>query len=174
MVTPENEFHSTRTGLLATCTCTVNYAITCIGTSTIRLHSIKSSLPSLYALRHSHDKLLKVLYRFSILQVMESWAGPENEANRNSLNRMLCCSFTLTSFPALPSGCLISWFMYQTVNHSGTRECRLFIVYNSWVWATIWCMPQHSVFMYVYIYDYWMSYQLCLTSDHCWFNTINR
>ena len=114
MVTPENEFHSTRTGLLDTCTCTVNYAITCIGTSTIRLHSIKSSLPFLYALRHSHDKLLKVLYCFSILQVMESWAGPENEANRNSLNRMMCCSFTLTSFPGSPLRVLnILIFMYQ-------------------------------------------------------------
>jgi len=131
MVTPENEFHSTRTGLLDTCTCTVNYAITCIGTSTIRLHSIKSSLPFLYALRHSHDKLLKVLYCFSILQVMESWAGPENEANRNSLNRMLCCSFTLTSFPALPSGCLISWFKLSTIQAPENADCLLSITPGS-------------------------------------------
>ena len=33
---------------------------------------------------------------------MESWVGPGNEANWNSLNRMLCCSFPLTSFPSSP------------------------------------------------------------------------
>ena len=50
-------------------------AITCVGTSTIRLRSIKSSLPfSLPYITHV------INYRFSILQVVESWAGPGNEA----------------------------------------------------------------------------------------------
>ena len=40
------------------------WAITCMGTSTIRLHSIKSSLPSLYSLRHSRDKLFQALSAF--------------------------------------------------------------------------------------------------------------
>ena len=67
---------------MATCTIDYqlirNYAI--MGTSTIRLCSIKSSIPSLYPLHHSHDKLFQALYRFSVLQVTESWAGPGNEA----------------------------------------------------------------------------------------------
>jgi len=56
---------------------TVDYAIVCMGTSTIRL---RSSLPSLYPLRHSCDELSQAFYRFFVLQVMESWAGPGNEA----------------------------------------------------------------------------------------------
>ena len=40
----------------------------------------KSFLPSLYPLHHSHNKIFQALYRFFILQVMESWAGPGNEA----------------------------------------------------------------------------------------------
>ena len=51
-----------------------------MGTSTIRLRSIKSSLPSLYPLRHSRDKIFQALYRFSVLQATKSWAGPGNEA----------------------------------------------------------------------------------------------
>ena len=50
-----------------------------MGTSTIHLCSIKSFLPSLYLLRHSHDKLFQALYHFSVLQVTETWAGPWNE-----------------------------------------------------------------------------------------------
>ena len=49
-------------------------------TSTICLCSIKSSLPSLYPLRFSRDELFQALCRFSILQVTESWTGPENKA----------------------------------------------------------------------------------------------
>ena len=51
-----------------------------MGTSTIRLLSIKSSLPSLYPLRHSRDKIFQVLYCFSVLQATKSWVGPGNEA----------------------------------------------------------------------------------------------
>ena len=51
-----------------------------MGTSTIHLRSIKSSLPSLYPLRHSRDKIFQALYRFSVLQAAKSWAGPGNEA----------------------------------------------------------------------------------------------
>jgi len=51
-----------------------------VGTSTIRLRSIKSSLPSLYPLRHSRDKIFQALYCFFVLQATESWAGPGNEA----------------------------------------------------------------------------------------------
>ena len=48
----------------------------------IRLRSIKSSLAILRGLplRHSRDELFQALYRFSVLQVTESWAGPGNEA----------------------------------------------------------------------------------------------
>ena len=38
------------------------------------------ALPSLYPLRHSHDKLFQALYHFSVLQVTESLAGPVNES----------------------------------------------------------------------------------------------
>ena len=47
----------------------------------ICLRSIKSSLPSLYPLRHSRDKIYQALYHFSILQATESWVGPGNEAS---------------------------------------------------------------------------------------------
>ena len=50
-----------------TATCTVDCrSTTCVGTSTIRLRSIKSSLP----LRHSRDKLFQALSRFSVLEVV--------------------------------------------------------------------------------------------------------
>ena len=48
---------------------TVDYATADVGTLTIHLRSIKSSLPSLH---HSHDKLSQVLYRFTVLQATES------------------------------------------------------------------------------------------------------
>ena len=48
------------------------YTITYKGTSTICLHSIKSSLLSLYPLCYSCDKLFQALYRFSVPQVTES------------------------------------------------------------------------------------------------------
>ena len=52
--------------------------------------SIKSSLPSLYPLRHSRDKIFQALYRFSVLQATKSWAGPGNEATllRNYATRL--------------------------------------------------------------------------------------
>ena len=53
-----------------------------MGTSTIRLRSIKSSLPFSLPLRHSRDKLFQALSRFSVLEATESWAGPGNEATR--------------------------------------------------------------------------------------------
>ena len=56
------------------------FAITCVGTSTIRLRSIKSSLPFSLPLRHSRDKLSQALSRFSVLQATESWAGSGNKA----------------------------------------------------------------------------------------------
>ena len=49
------------------------YVYTCMGTSTIRLRSINSSL---YPLRYSRDKVFQALSRFS---AMESWVGPGNE-----------------------------------------------------------------------------------------------
>ena len=52
-----------------------------VGTSTICQRSFKSSLPSLYPLHYSFEKLFQALYRFSILQATESWAGPGNKAN---------------------------------------------------------------------------------------------
>ena len=68
-----------------TATCTVDYrSTTCVGTSTIRLRSIKSSLPFSLPLRHSRDKLFQALSRFSVLKATESWAGPGNEANTGS------------------------------------------------------------------------------------------
>ena len=53
-----------------------------MGTSTIRLRSIKSSLPFSLPLCHSRDKLFQALSRFSVLQAKESWAGPGNEATK--------------------------------------------------------------------------------------------
>ena len=67
--------------ILKTAMCTVDYrSTTCVGTSTIRLRSIKSSLPFSLPLRHSRDKLFQALSRFSVLEATESWAGPGNEA----------------------------------------------------------------------------------------------
>ena len=60
---------------------TVDYVTTSMGTSAIHLCSIKSSLPSLYPLRHSRDQSFQALYCFFVLQVTESWAEPGNEAN---------------------------------------------------------------------------------------------
>ena len=54
---------------------TVDYrstCTTCVGTSTIRLRSIKSSLPFSLPLRHSRDKLFQALSRFSVLEATES------------------------------------------------------------------------------------------------------
>ena len=62
----------------------LNY--TCVGILTIRLCSIKSSLPFSLPLRHSRDKLYQALSRFSVLQVTESWAGPGNEARVRACN----------------------------------------------------------------------------------------
>ena len=65
--------------------CTVDCrSTTCVGTSTIRLRSIKSSLPFSLPLRHSRDKLFQALSRFSVLEVTESWAGPGNEASNTA------------------------------------------------------------------------------------------
>ena len=67
--------------VLKTATCTVDYrSTTCMGTLTIRLRSIKSSLPFSLPLRHSRDKLFQALSRFSVLEATESWVGPGNEA----------------------------------------------------------------------------------------------
>ena len=59
----------------------------CVGTSTIRLRSIKSSLPFSLPLRHSSDKFFQALSRFSVLEVTESWAGPGNEATKDASNQ---------------------------------------------------------------------------------------
>ena len=64
-----------------------NYVHGC--TSMIHLWSIKSSLSSLYPLCHSRDKLFQALYRFSVLQVTESWMGPGNEANEAVTNAII-------------------------------------------------------------------------------------
>ena len=53
------------------------YAIACMGTSTICPHSIKSSLASLYPYM---IKLFQALSHFPVLQGTESWAGPGNKA----------------------------------------------------------------------------------------------
>ena len=52
-----------------------------MGTLMIRLCSIKSTLPSVYRQHHLRDKLFQIPYCFSVLQAMESWAGPGNEAS---------------------------------------------------------------------------------------------
>ena len=53
--------------------CTVDYlSTTCMGTSTICLRSIKSSLPFCLPLRHSRDKLFQALSHFSVLEATES------------------------------------------------------------------------------------------------------
>ena len=64
-------------------------ASTGVGTLTICLRLIKSSLPSLYPLSHSCKWIIPAaIYHFSILQVMESWVGPGNEA----MYRRICFS----------------------------------------------------------------------------------
>ena len=61
--------------------CTVKYATMYVGASMIRLHSIKSSLPSLYPLYNSCDKLVQTLSHFSVLPGTESRVGSGNEAS---------------------------------------------------------------------------------------------
>ena len=63
------------------CVLSISYTTACIGTLMICLHSIKSSLPSLYPLCHSCDKLSQAVYSFSLLQVTESWVEPGNKAS---------------------------------------------------------------------------------------------
>ena len=60
----------------------VRFTIMFVSTTTIRIRlcSIKSSLPSLYPLHHSRDKLIQALSRFPVLHVTKSWARPGNEA----------------------------------------------------------------------------------------------
>ena len=67
-----------------------------VGTSMILLRSIKSSLPSFYPLRRSHDKIFQALYHFSVLQATKSWAGPGNEANQKVDGR---CKVSLVPRP---------------------------------------------------------------------------
>ena len=93
------------------------YATACMGTPMICLHSIKSSLPSLYPVHHSRDKLFQALYLFSVLYAMESWAGPGNEwgyyTTRSSIfseNIGIC---NVLPFGLWPSCC--SWFQEQAL-----------------------------------------------------------
>ena len=65
----------------------VDQLYTCVGTSTTRLRSIKSSLPFSLPLRHSRDKLFQALSRFSVLEATESWAGPGNEARLSTTSK---------------------------------------------------------------------------------------
>ena len=59
-----------------TATCTVDYrSTTCVGTPTIRLRSIKSSLPFSLPLHHSCDKLSQALSRFSVLHASDGKLG---------------------------------------------------------------------------------------------------
>ena len=79
-----SEWAVTKTQL--TCTRTVDYPTTSMGTSAIHLCSIKSSLPSLYPLCHSRDKSGPLLLFHT---ATESWAGPGNEANHPYLNMQI-------------------------------------------------------------------------------------
>ena len=76
-------------------TCTVDCATTCMGMSVVRLRSIKSSLPSLYPLRHSWINYSRPSLTFSILQATESWVGPENEASYTPM-KLLNSQMTVT------------------------------------------------------------------------------
>ena len=85
----------------STASWTVDYVTTGVGTSTICLRSIKSSL---YPLRHSSDKIFQALYRFSVLQVTESWVGPGNEARLSvycdfKMNWIAASQVAATSLP---------------------------------------------------------------------------
>ena len=59
------------------------YAITYVGTSTTAYAQLSPLYPSLYPLCHSRDKLFQALSRFSVLQAMESLAGPRNVARKD-------------------------------------------------------------------------------------------
>ena len=70
-------------------TCIVDYrSTTWVDTSTIRLCSIKSSLPFSLPLRHSRDKLSQALSRFSMT---EGWVGSGKEARRTPSALSLGC-----------------------------------------------------------------------------------
>ena len=90
-----------------------------MGTSTIRLRSIKSSLPSLYPLRHSRDKIFQALYRFSVLQATESWAGPGNEASYVQYN----CSLAWPD-PTLPDLAMRVSSHSSEIDLTKTKNCQ--------------------------------------------------
>ena len=78
------------------------------GTLVIRLCSIKSSLPSFYPVRHLRFKLFQAFSRFSVLQVMKSWAGPGNEPSYTPMkpfnSQILCRLQSLSTFIANNKG----------------------------------------------------------------------
>ena len=47
----------------------------------VRPRTIKPFLPPFLSRRHSREKRYQALSRFTVLEAMESWAGPGNEAN---------------------------------------------------------------------------------------------
>ena len=94
-----------------------------MGTPTIRLRSIKSSLPFSLPLRHSRDKLSQALSRFSVLQATESWAGPGNEANASLLPRPSWgkAHVTIESFMLSQITCGL-WCIVRVWERSTTRN----------------------------------------------------
>ena len=117
-----------------TALCTVNYATTGVGTSTILLRSIKSCLPSLHLLRHSHDEISQALYRFSALKATVSWAGPRTWLSGRrvwlqtySLIQKLVWLRPLTntnptSMPSIPSISNVSLMWCALIGVGSTRE----------------------------------------------------
>ena len=94
-------------------TCTIDYMWVHRQFTNAQLR--KSSLPSLYPLRYSCEKLLQSLYHFFILQVTESWAGPGNKAS-DQLRDTNCMSLNLIPKP-LPF--FVLRFLFSIIHRSG-------------------------------------------------------
>ena len=105
--------------------------ITCVGT-TIHLRLIKSSLPSPYPLRHWSDKLFQALSHFSILQAMESRAGPGNEARTDKLSTITMGLLDIPSYFAYKEcGATIYWSAHPK-NDRHTRTSFKQVVAHEW------------------------------------------
>ena len=115
--------------------CTVDYATTGMGTSTIRLRSIKSSLPSLYPLCHSRDKIYQALYFCTASDgklggawergYMESSIG-RNGDGQSTVKTTPCCA---SAYPVHGSA--------SKVNHSSAdaqvASCHGYLVFHPFV-----------------------------------------
>ena len=68
---------------------TGDYATTCMGTYQQSTYTQLSPLYLLSILYVIRDKLFQAIYCFSVLQVMESWAGPWNKVLQTPLSESI-------------------------------------------------------------------------------------